>query len=91
VQNEAKATSADHCLKCGQKTEPVYFNAGAGGLLVFNGEPPTGLIEKLVEAFTGSLACTESGMPLFAPVKERYYVPGVHCKHCRQITVRYSQ
>ena len=90
MQNEGKDTSADLCLKCSRPTEPVYFNAGSGGLIVFHGEPPSGLMEKLMEPFTGSLACTDSGMPLFAPIKEGYYIPGMHCKHCRQITIRYS-
>jgi hypothetical protein len=90
MQEETKAESARFCPTCGQPMEPVHFIAGGQGLLVFHGEPPAGLIAQLLEPFTGSLVKSESGMPVLAAVKEGHKFPGLHCKGCRQIILRYT-
>jgi hypothetical protein len=90
MQEETKAESANRCPTCGQPMEPVHFNADWSGLLVLYGDPPDGIVEKVLEPFTGSLVKTESGMPVLAGVKEKHRFPAMHCKHCRQIILRYS-
>jgi hypothetical protein len=75
---------------CGQPMELVHFNTDGAGLLVLHGGAPDGFVAKLLEPFTGSFVTDDSGMPVLAGVKEGYKFPGMHCKHCRQIILRYS-
>ena len=90
MQQETKAESAKFCPTCGQPMEPVHFIAGVSGLLVLHGEPPDGIVARLLEPFTGSLVKSESGMPVLAAIKEGHKFPGMHCKHCRQIIIHYG-
>jgi hypothetical protein len=69
--------------------EPVHFVGGGTGLLVLHGEPPDNIIARLLDPVTGSLVKSETGMPVLAAVKEDHKFPAMHCKHCRQIILRY--
>ena len=89
MQKEAKTEPAEVCPRCGALMEPVHFRNHATGVVVYHGEPPAGLLGQLAEVFTGSLVRTESGEPVLFGFKQGYQVPGMHCKHCRQITIRY--
>jgi hypothetical protein len=90
MQQEAKTEPTEVCPKCGKLMEPIHFSNDPAGLLVYHGPPPAGLLGQLAQLFTGSLVRTESGSPVLFGFDRGYQVPGMHCKHCRQITIRYS-
>jgi hypothetical protein len=69
--------------------EPVHFVGAGTGVVVVHGEPPDNIIARLLDSFTGSLVKNEAGTPVLAAVKEGYKFPAMHCKHCRQIILRY--
>jgi len=89
MRKEAKTEPAEVCPRCGEPMELVHFGADPAGLLVFHGAPPAGLLELMARIVTGSRVRTESGAPVLFGFASGQ-VPGMHCKHCRQITVRYS-
>jgi hypothetical protein len=70
--------------------EPVHFVGAGSGVFVLEGKPPEGIIGRLLDPFTSSLVKTESGVPLLDAVKQRHMYPGMHCRHCRQIILRYN-
>src|SRR5262245_51067434 len=80
---------AEACPKCGKPMEPVHFVNSATGMLVYHGSPPVGLLGQLAQVVTGSLVRTESGEPVLFGFERGYQVPGLHCKGCHQITIRY--
>ncbi len=90
MQKETKSEPVECCPTCGQPMEPVHFIGAGQGLIVFHGDPPDGILGQILEPFTGSLVKSASGMPVLAAIKEGHKYPGKHCKHCRQIILRYS-
>ena len=88
--SDTKVESAEACPWCGQPMERVYFRNAGTGVLVYHGEPPAGLLGMFSEVVTGSLVRTESGEPVLFGAERGSQVPGLHCKHCRQITIRYD-
>ncbi len=87
-QSEIKTT--DPCPSCGQPMEPVHFGPNPAGLVVYHGEPPDGILERLAEPFIGSRLSDESGISILARSRHRYQYPAMHCPRCRQIIVRYG-
>ena len=90
MQKEPQTESAERCPKCGQPMEPVFFNFGPIGLVLRQGEVPEGFLAQTWATLNRPFVHTESGNPVEADPKRGYNMPGMHCKHCRQITIRYT-
>ena len=90
MQKEAKTEPVEVCPRCGEPMELVHLSSDPAGLLVYHGVPPAGLLGQIAQIVTGSLVRTESGAPVLFGF-ERGQVPGMHCQHCRQITIRYGR
>ena len=86
-QPEIKMT--EPCPNCGQPMQPVHFGANPAGLVVYHGDPPNGILERLAEPFIGSQLSDESGMPILARLRQGYRYPAMHCQGCHQIILRY--
>ena len=88
--NKDETEPAEACPKCGKPMEPCHLvNSTTAGTLVYHGPPPAGLLGRLAQVVTGSLVRTESGEPVLFGFDRDYQVPGMHCKHCHQIIIRY--
>jgi hypothetical protein len=88
--SEPAGQGEELCPKCGQLLERVHFNSGPEGLIVYHGEPPTGILARLAEPFIGSPLRTESGKPALGGYRPGYKFPALHCPRCREITIRYG-
>ena len=90
MQQEPKTESADRCPKCSQPMEPVFFNFGPTGFVLRQGKVPTGFLAQTWAALTRPFVRADTGNPVEADAKQGYNMPGMHCKHCRQITISYT-
>lgn len=87
MTGQAETKANERCPDCGQPMEPVHFGANPAGMVVYHGDPPHGILERLAEPFLGSKLTDESGRSILA--RFGYQCPAMHCPGCHQIIVRY--